>query len=298
MPAACSLARVPPSRARCTSRDPAARIEQLREFAEALRLERLEREVLELPLDLPDPEALRQRRVDLQGLAGDAPLLLRGQSVQRAHVVQPVGELDEDDPDVLRHREQHLADVLGLLLLVAVGREPRQLGHAVDQVGDLGAKPFLDVGQAVLRVLGDVMEQRGLDRDRVDPELREDLGARDRVGDVWLPSRALLAGVRFDCEVERTVDTREVRVGVMLRDRRLQRGPQDLEVDRASRRGWRDRRGATWPATRTGGFPRRAHDLARRGRPRRPGRRRGGGRGGGTGGGRCRGRRSRGLRAW
>ena len=99
----------------------APRVEQLGQLAEALGLEHLEREVLELPLDLPDPEPLGERGVDLHRLAGDALLLLGRQPVQRAHVVQAIGELDEDDPDVLRHREQHLADVLGLLLLVAVG---------------------------------------------------------------------------------------------------------------------------------------------------------------------------------
>ena len=98
-------------------------VEQLGQLAEALGLERLEGEVLELPLHLPDPEPLGERRVDLHRLAGDALLLLRRQAVQRAHVVEPVGELDEDDPDVLGHRQQHLADVLGLLLLVAVGAE-------------------------------------------------------------------------------------------------------------------------------------------------------------------------------
>ena len=95
-------------------------VEQLGQLAEALGLERLEREVLELPLDLPDPEALGQRRVDLHRLAGDALLLVRRQAVQRPHVVESVGELDEHDPDVLGHRQEHLADVLGLLLLVAV----------------------------------------------------------------------------------------------------------------------------------------------------------------------------------
>ena len=91
------------------------------------------------------PEPLGQRRVDLHRLAGDAELLLGRQAVQRAHVVEPVGELDQDDPDVLGHRQQHLADVLGLLLLVAVGAELRQLGHAVDELGDLGPEPLLDI---------------------------------------------------------------------------------------------------------------------------------------------------------
>ena len=69
----------------------------------------------------------------------------------------------------------------------------RQLGDAVDELGDLGAEALLDVGQAVLGVLGDVVEERRLDRGRVDPELGQDLGRGDRVGDVRLAGGALLA---------------------------------------------------------------------------------------------------------
>ena len=57
----------------------AAGVEELGQLAEALRLEDLEGEVLELPLDLPDPEPLGQRGVDLHRLAGDPELLLRRQ---------------------------------------------------------------------------------------------------------------------------------------------------------------------------------------------------------------------------
>ena len=153
-------------------------VEELGQLAEALGLERLEGEVLELPLHLPDAEPLGERGVDLHRLAGDALLLLGRQAVQRAHVVEPVGELDQDDPDVLGHRQEHLADVLGLLLLVAVGAELGQLGDAVDELGDLGAEPLLDVGQAVLGVLGDVVEERRLDRDRVDARARPGSGRR------------------------------------------------------------------------------------------------------------------------
>ncbi len=115
----------------------AAGVEQLRELAEALRLEGLERQVLQLPLDLPDPEPLGERGVDLEGLARDPELLLRRQAAQGPHVVEAVGELDEDDADVLGHRQEHLPDVLGLLLLVAQRAEPGQLGDAVDEQGDL-----------------------------------------------------------------------------------------------------------------------------------------------------------------
>ena len=210
----------------------AARVEQLRQLAEALGVERLEREVLEFPLHLPDAEALRERRVDLEGLAGDALLLLGRQAVQRAHVVEAVGELDQDDPDVLGHREQHLADVLGLLLLVAVGTELRQLRDTIHELGDLCPEALLDVGQAVLGVLGDIVEQGRLDGDGFDAEVGEDLGARDRVGDVQLTGRPKLAGVSVDRERERFLDLREVRVGVVLGDGRQQRGLEGLEVDR------------------------------------------------------------------
>ena len=152
-----------------------------REPAVGLRLEDLEAEVLELPLELPDAQALGERRVDLRGLAGDALLLLDGQGAQGAHVVEPVGELDEDDADVLRHGQEHLADVLGLLLLVGPGAELGQLGDAVDEVGHLRPEALLDVRDGVLGVLGDVVEQRRLDRERVEPQLGQDLGDRQRM---------------------------------------------------------------------------------------------------------------------
>ena len=93
----------------------------------------LKHEVLELPLELPDAQPLGQRRVDLGGLARDALLLLDGQGTQGAHVVQPVGELDEHHADVFGHGQEHLADVLRLLLLVGSGAELGQLGDAVDE---------------------------------------------------------------------------------------------------------------------------------------------------------------------
>ena len=208
----------------------ASRVEELGELAEALRLEHLEREVLELPLHLPDAEPFGERRVDLHGLASDADLLLRGQRVERPHVVQPVRELDQDDPDVLGHREQHLADVLGLLLLVAVGAEARQLGDAVDELRDLRPEALLDVAERELGVLGDIVEERRLDRDRIDAELRDDLGRGDRVRDVRLAGGATLALVRLDREVERVRDRFEVGLRVVLRGGRQELLLEGVEI--------------------------------------------------------------------
>ena len=64
---------------------------------------------------------------------------------KRAHVVQPVGELDQDHPDVPGHRHQHLAVVLGLAVVAALEGDAAQLGDAVDQPGDLLAELSLDL---------------------------------------------------------------------------------------------------------------------------------------------------------
>ena len=66
------------------------------------------------------------------------------------------------------------------------GPELGELRDAVDEVGHVGAEALLDVGERVLGVLGDVVEQRRLHRDRVEPELGQDAGDRERMGDVRL----------------------------------------------------------------------------------------------------------------
>ena len=72
------------------------------EFAQApadglvgFRVEMAEGEVLELVAHLLDAHAAGERRVDVEGLLGDALALVGRHEAERAHVVQPVGELDQ-----------------------------------------------------------------------------------------------------------------------------------------------------------------------------------------------------------
>jgi hypothetical protein len=92
-----------------------------------------------------DAEAVSKGREDVERLLRLVDLLLLGHRVQRAHVVKPVGQLDQDHPDVGGHRDHHLSVVLGLLLVAAVERDPRQLGDAVDELGDVVAEPLTHV---------------------------------------------------------------------------------------------------------------------------------------------------------
>ena len=191
------------------------------------RVQRREREVLELPLHRVDPEAVRERRVHLEGLARLAHLLLLAQVLDRPHVVEAVGELDQDDALVLRHRDDHLAVVLGLRVLAALEVVRVSLVTPSTSWRDLVAELGADVLDRRLRVLDDVVEQRGGDRLARRLEPGEDLRDRRRVIDEVLAAAALLALVGRRGEDERAGDEVAVDVRVVRLDPRAarRRGP-------------------------------------------------------------------------
>jgi ketosteroid isomerase-like protein len=106
-----------------------------RQHAVAQRMGVAERQFLQLAVERVQAQAVGDRRIDVERLARDARRFSGAHRVQRAHVVQPVGELDQDDAHVARHRQQHLAEVFRLGLFEALELDAVQLGDAVDQVG-------------------------------------------------------------------------------------------------------------------------------------------------------------------
>ena len=103
-----------------------------------LGVEDLEREILEFPLDRVHAEPVRERGVDLEGLACLLRARRGGHELPRARVVETVGELDDEDADVLGHRDDHLPH--GLRLRGLTVGELVELRHPVDHRGDLGAE--------------------------------------------------------------------------------------------------------------------------------------------------------------
>ncbi len=151
-----------------------------------------------------------ERRVDLERLARLQDLLLLRQGGQRAHVVQAVGELDQDDPHVGGHRHHHLPVVLGLALVAALERDPGQLRDAVDEVGDGLAELRLDLVDRGGRVLDGVVQERRAERVRVEPQPGADLRHLDRVADEVLARAPLLVGVAVAGEDEGALEHRPV----------------------------------------------------------------------------------------
>ncbi len=115
--------------------------------------------------------------------------------------MKAVGELDQDDPDVLDHREEHLAQVLGLHFLLrcrlvgVVRRELDllQLCHPVDEQGDIGAELLLNLLFCIDGVLHDVVEKACRNRLLVHLQVCQDDGDIERMDDVGLPGLSLLS---------------------------------------------------------------------------------------------------------
>ena len=144
-------------------------------------------QIFELILHPLHAEPLGQRRIDVHRLAGDPPaLFIALDKPQGLHVVQAVRQLDQQHADVLGHRQHELAEILGLLGLIRLQLDPRQLGHTVDQPGDLGPKHAVNVVEGRDRILDRVVQEPGHDRGGVELHLGQNAGHLDRMGEVWV----------------------------------------------------------------------------------------------------------------
>ena len=101
-----------------------------------------------------------------------------------AHVVQAVGQLDEDHPKILRHGHEQLAEVFGLLRLGRGQLQVGQLGDAIDQFGDLFAKQLGDLGIGGFGVFNGVVQQGGDDGGIIKLLFGQDGGDGNRMGEI------------------------------------------------------------------------------------------------------------------
>ena len=139
---------------------------------------------------------------------------MEGVDLQGAHVVEAVRQLDEDDANVLRHGEEHLADALSPGGAVvgpgpAVGRGQRvqagQLGHAVHQAGHVGPEALGKLLSRDVAVLDDVVEEGSGQGRGVLAEVGQEEGRLEGMLDVGVPGEPFLALVLGGGEVERVL---------------------------------------------------------------------------------------------
>ncbi len=108
-----------------------------------------------------------------------------------------VGELDQEDANVLGHRKDQLAEVFRLLRLVRLQLDPRQFGDAVDEAADIRAEQLFDVVERRDGVLDRVVQEPGDDRGGVELHLGEEPGDLDRVRKIGVARGAQLGAMRL-----------------------------------------------------------------------------------------------------
>jgi hypothetical protein len=159
------------------------------------------RQVLELAAHFVHAEAMGDRRVNVQRFARNFVLPLRREKLQRAHIVQAVGQLDEDDTNVIHHGQHHLAHVLGLRVFRRGKLNLADLGDAFDDVSDLLAELGFDLVDGHRGVFHHVVQQPAGDRGRVELHLSQNGRHLQRVRQIRLARLARAAFVMFEGEV-------------------------------------------------------------------------------------------------
>jgi len=138
----------------------------------------------------------------------------RLQVLQSAHVVQPVGQLDEHHAHVRDHGQQHLAHVFSLAILAIGKLDFVDFGDASTMwPPDRRSPRNLLIGSG--RVFDRIVQQAGGDGRRVHLHLRQHLGHLERVDDIRLAGGANLPFMMLDAELPGLADERDVFAGAI-----------------------------------------------------------------------------------
>ncbi len=147
-----------------------------RDAAVGFRLQVAERQVLQLPLQLPDAQPVGQRRMDVAGQLRQRPALLVVQLVGSAHSRQLPGQQDRHHAQVADDRQQQAAQALAVAPgLAASMQRPDRIGGvlAVEQADHrrlvVAQRQLVQAGAQA----GQVEQQRGNHRAFVGGEHRQ-----------------------------------------------------------------------------------------------------------------------------
>ena len=119
-------------------------MQQLGDLLVLLRLQVAEGQILQLPLDMADTQAVSQWGVDIEHLAGYALALLIVGFFHRTDRAGALGQFDQRHAHVINHGHQHLAQVFHLRLRaehqgvarVHRGTDCCHAQHTFNQLGD------------------------------------------------------------------------------------------------------------------------------------------------------------------
>ncbi len=170
-------------------------------------------QVLKFAVNEIEPETVRDGRVNVHRLARNAHALARGHRPQSAHIVETIGELDEDDANIARHRQQHFAKALRLVFLAVGELQFVELGQPIHQIGHGAAEMLDEFGLGDALVFCGVVKQRGHDGLGVELPVGAELGNRHGMRNVGLAAGAVLPEMRRIGEAVSLADSLQIGFG-------------------------------------------------------------------------------------
>jgi hypothetical protein len=127
--------------------------------------------------------------------------------------VDAVGQLDQDDADILHHGQQHLAEAFRLAVLGREEIQLGQLGDAIDAARHFLAELLAHLLDGDAGILHHVVQQAGLHGDHVHAHFGQDAGHADGVRHVRLAGVAHLPFMPLPGEAEGLFQPREIVLG-------------------------------------------------------------------------------------
>ena len=178
----------------------------------------LEGQLFELIAHALHAHAAGKGGIDLERLLRHLSAPFRAHVLERAHIVEPIGQFDQQHTDVAGDGDQQLAEVLGLLGLLGDEVEFLDFGETVDQRPDLLAELLVDLGPRNVGVLDHVVQQGRRNGGIVEPELGQDGGDFEGMGEVRITGQALLVPVRPHGIHVGTIEQRLIGARIVLLD--------------------------------------------------------------------------------
>ncbi len=117
-----------------------------------------QRQIFQLLLHALHTQPVRQRGINMHSFKRGLAAFVVDFYTERAHIVQPVAQLNENNTHVARHGKEHLAQILDVLVFFVGEGDLHQLGQSVDKIGDVGAKLRLNFGDVNAAVLDGIMQ--------------------------------------------------------------------------------------------------------------------------------------------
>ncbi len=156
-----------------------------------------QRNILKLPLDFENAEAVCQRSVNFKRFICFFPLLFLIHIFQRSQVMEPVCQLDDNHTDILCHGQEHFAQTLRLLLFLRFIGKPAQFGNAIHHIGDLVAEPLRQFLFGNTGILNGIMQQTCGNGIHIHAQIHQDVCDGKGMNAVWLAGRSFLPFMGF-----------------------------------------------------------------------------------------------------